>query len=149
MRPAAQLTQWLMARAHIGVPRFAGIRHKDAVRARHSVIWALRQLCPNMSYPQIAHRVGLSNHTSALDAYQKISRQREINPELVEFTDSLVTAARAEQADLLALCNPAALSPETELSLLMADVRATATRLNGLLERVDAFLNRQPPETGQ
>ena len=73
-------------------------RRSDIVRARFAVIWVVKQLRPDFSYPQIGRSLGDRDHSTIMAGEFRASQFRDSDEDFRALTDKLM-AAFAERDD--------------------------------------------------
>ena len=145
MKASAKLAEFLMAKVNTDERR--NLFRQVAARGggpRMTAAWAMRTLCPGLSFPSIANRLGYSDHTSALHAYARMEEARLYSPGYLELTDELLRDARAvvgaviDQINNLTKPKP----PAEELQAIMDEVRRSANRLDKAVERLNTYLEQ-------
>ena len=64
------------------------------VRGRELFVWLCRELT-TLSYPGLAHLVGVRSHTTLVDAYQRAERRHRDDPKAREAMDQMAAVIRA------------------------------------------------------
>lgn len=60
----------------------------NVARPRQVAMWAMRRLCPHLSYPAIASVLGLSDHTTILHGDRRIEALRKTDWDMQRAIDS-------------------------------------------------------------
>jgi hypothetical protein len=144
-KPSLVLAQWLINQGTMERPAALSKHARKNVVGKQIAAWAMRSLCINLSYSQIANRVGYSDHTLALHAFNRVESMRALDADFCAKTDALLERARTEQAEILNVLNPddgrQARSAHSSLIIMIADARQAAERLNLMITRLEAAMD--------
>lgn len=67
-------------------------------RPRQVAMWAMRRLCPHLSYPAIAIVLDLSDHTTILHGARRIETLRKTDTEMQSVIDATMDRFEAERS---------------------------------------------------
>ncbi|MBB4799680.1 hypothetical protein HNP32_003440 [Brevundimonas bullata] len=108
-------------------------RNRDVVRPRQIAMYAIRELCPHMSFPAIGRMLGGRDHTTILHGVRKIE---ELIPtqDLIDAEVSLTLAhfrnMKEPPVDLMLSARIDATSKHLEVLILEARTRVSEARLS-------------------
>lgn len=68
---------------------YSPLRTAKIARARQVAMYAVRHLCPHMSYPMIAGLLGKGDHTTALHGVARIEKLRDTDPAVASSVNAL------------------------------------------------------------
>lgn len=108
-------------------------RNRDVVRPRQIVMYAIRELCPHMSFPATGRMLGGRDHTTVLHGVRKIEElipihdtiEAEVNLTLAHFRDM-----KEPPVDLMLSARIDATSKHLEVLILEARTRVSEARLS-------------------
>lgn len=70
-------------------------RTRDVARPRQIAMYALRELCPHLSWPEIGRRLGNRDHTTIMHGVRKVKDLMAVDGEFADTVERTMKAVRA------------------------------------------------------
>jgi chromosomal replication initiation ATPase DnaA len=81
--------------SHVPVREIVGQdKHRHITHARFAIIWIMRQIRPDMSFPTIGHHMGARDQGTILHGYRRAVDMMETNADFAEMVKQAQVALR-------------------------------------------------------